>query len=127
MNRRTRVALQLAVSIGLIGAAAMFTSAEVITVRASAQVPLYDPSTVAGPWGTVLKTVGTLQAGESLNVVGCDDRKSDIDIQVLFQGQVAVLGGRAGEFRLFRRDARIWDPNATRSCRGFFGASSEDA
>jgi len=127
MDKRTRIALLLAVSIGLFGSAVIFTSAEVITVRASAQVPLYDPSTVAGPWGTVLKTVGTLQAGESLTVVGCEDRKSDIDLQVLFQGQVAVLGGRYGEYRLLRREARIWEPNATRSCQGYFVASSKDA
>ncbi len=124
MHKRTRIALLLAVPIGVIGAVATFTSAEVITVRASAQVPLYDPSTVAGPWGTVLKSVGTLKAGETLSVLDCDDRKSDIDIQVSFHGQVAVLGGRTGDYRLLRRKAHIWEPHAIRSCRGLFLASS---
>lgn len=127
MNKRARIGFLLAGSIGLIGVAAMFTSAEVITVRASSQVPLYDPSTVVGSLGTVPRTVGKLEAGETLNVVSCDARKSDIDIQVRFQGQVAVLGGRTDEFRLLRREARIWDRNATQSCRGFFLASSQDA
>ena len=127
MHNLTRIALPLAVPIVVVGALAMFTSAEVITVRASANVPLYDPSTMAGPLGAAPTTVGTLEAGKSLSVLNCDPRKSDIDIQVPFQGRVAVLGGRFGDYKLLRREARIWEPNATWSCRGMFLSSSEAA
>ena len=120
VTKSVRIAIIGAASVGLIVAAASLTSSEVITVQALTTVSLYDPGSMAGPWGTKLKVVGTLQPGESLNVVGCNDRKSDIDLQVNFHGHIAVLGGGAGEYQLHRRKARPWEENAITSCFGFF-------
>ena len=118
MSRLARLVVVFA-SVAVALATLFLSSGEIITARALATIPLYDPSR-----GLKLKTVGTLAPGETLQVVGCHDRKSDIDIQVSFQGQTAVLGGKHGEFQLRRRSAYLWEPYATNTCHGFFTASS---
>jgi len=123
MLRSRRLVVAFAAAVAVVGAY-FLSPGEIITAHALATIPLYDPNTVAGPWGTKLKTVGTLAPGETVQVIGCDDRKSDIDILVSFQNQAAVLGGRHGEYQLQRRNAHIWQPHATKTCRGFFNASS---
>jgi hypothetical protein len=118
MNFRPRVLL-LVVSVAVTAWAAL-PIAEVITAEGRREAPLYDPSTIAGAWGSKPKVLGMLRAGEKLTVVGCNARKSDIDIEVSYGGAVAVLGGGQGDFMLERRSAPLWKENATTSCRGLF-------
>lgn len=98
--------------------------AEEITAEATAPVPLYDASTVAGPWGTKLVTVATLSVGERVRVTECRDRKSDIELLTVRADIPVVVGGDGRSLRLHRREVVAWSQNATNSCRGFFESMS---
>jgi hypothetical protein len=122
MTRTSIAALSVLVAAGTAWAVYALPSGELITVEGRRDVPLYDPNTLAGAWGSRPIVLGTLGAGEKLQVVGCNDRKSDIDIHVSYRGAVAALGGRQGDFVLNRKIVSFWDAAATNSCRGFFGS-----
>ena len=116
MGKRAHVIFGLVGAAAIVGVAALPSVHEVLTVQAIATVPLYDPSTVAGKWDSSPKTVGVMRPGEIREVIACNPRKSDIDIEVSFQGQAAVIGGRTGEYKLLRRPAHRWEPGAIASC-----------
>jgi hypothetical protein len=97
---------------------------EEITAEATSAVPLYDATTVAGPWSTKLITVATLSAGERVHVTECRDRKSDIELLAVRSGIPVAIAGEAGSIKLHRRQVFPWSQNATRTCRGFFESIS---
>jgi hypothetical protein len=106
--------------LGVVLGGASLARGERIYVVADSDVPLYDPSSVAGPWRATLKTVGTLVAGAKAPVVECIDRKSNIDIRVQHRGTIAVIGGDLAQVKLHRSDAYLWQKGVTNSCRGVF-------
>lgn len=114
----------LACSAAIAGLSAVGFRAEEITAEATSAVPLYDASTVAGPWGTKLVTVATLSAGERVQVTECRDRKSDIELLTVRSGVTVVIAGGAGSIKLHRREVAPWSQHATSTCRGFFESIS---
>jgi hypothetical protein len=106
--------------------AAMFTvgRSEQVVAEATAPVPLYDASTVAGNWGTKMVTVATLRTGERVQVTECRDRKSDIELLTLRDGMLVVIGGDSHSIKLHRRKVFVWSHASTNSCRGFFESMS---
>ena len=58
---------------------------EVIALVANQDVPLLDPGTLAGKIGDLPTTIAVLKPGQSVPVVDCHDRKSDIDLVVSYQ------------------------------------------
>jgi hypothetical protein len=120
MRSRLRVLIALVLVAVLGWAIYVLPAAEVITAEGRRGTPLYDPGTVAGQLGSKPRVLGMLRPGEKLPVIGCDNRKSDIDIQVSYSGTVAVLGGGQGDFVLERKAASLWEENATTTCRGLF-------
>lgn len=124
MRRSYRVSSLIAFAIAAVAFLAATAEGEEIVVVAGSDVPLYDPTSMAGPIGTTLRTVGVLSAGSSAGVVKCDPRKSDIDILVQFNGTTAVLGGQLSEVRLHRTRASVWAAGVTSTCIGFFQQAS---
>jgi len=118
---------RLAVGIAALAAFALFflRNGEVITVIAIHDVSLLDPSTLAGQIGDRPKVVGVLSSGSTIYVSGCNPRKSDIDLEVQFNGKTAVVGGKSGDFQLIRHRALLTEEHAISSCRGLFCGSSE--
>jgi hypothetical protein len=106
--------------------AAMLTvgRSEQVVAEATAPVPLFDASTVAGNWDTKLVTVATLKAGERVQVTECRDRKSDIELLTVRDGMLVVIGGDSRSVKLHRREAFVWSHASTNSCRGFFESMS---
>jgi hypothetical protein len=96
---------------GLLAACA--PNAEVIELVALDPIILVAPNSVAG---VALNQVGALAAGQRTYVTGCNARKSDIDIQVSWNGISAVAW--SGKYRLERRDAKPTEAHAIRSCSG---------
>lgn len=115
-----RAAVWLAVVAAIVVVLVRPLPREAITVEAIGTVPLYDPATMAGQFGVAPTLVGTLQPGEVTRVVGCNPRKSDIDLEVSFQSRRAVVGGGSGDYRLTRREAKGGESGGTNSCRGLF-------
>jgi hypothetical protein len=119
--RRILLFASLAASVVLI----VFTfRTEEITAEATASVPLYDATTVAGPWGTKLVTVGALSAGDRVQVAECRDRKSDIELLTVHAGVRVVIAGDSTSLKLRRRNVAPWSEHATNSCRGLFESMS---
>ena len=98
----------------------MPSTREMVTVVALNDLPLYDPTTMAGEWGTRPTVVGVVRAGQSVAISGCNDRKSDIDLETTYLGRKAVVGGEVRTFVIQRRPADFNEPNAISSCYGFF-------
>lgn len=117
----------LAVIVSCVGALVVFSlsTREVVTVHAVSDLPLYDPTTMAGQWGDRPTIVGTVKAGQIVAISGCNPRKSDIDLETIYQGRKAVVGGEVGAFVIQRRRAGFNDSNVTSSCYGLF--SGKDA
>ena len=103
------------------------TSSEVIQVRALEDVPLFDPASLAGEIGGALKQVGQLDAGDELQVGGCADTKSDINVYAAYRGQVVAVGEWKAKVQLLRGHAYPWEQGATSSCQGFFRTLSTHA
>jgi hypothetical protein len=122
MTRTWKATLGALMATGIAWAIYALPTGEIITVEGQRETPLYDPNTLAGAWGSGPTVLGTLRSGEKLQVVACNDRKSDIDIHVSYRGAVAALGGHKGDFVLARKTVSLWDDGATNSCRGFFGS-----
>jgi hypothetical protein len=121
MQGRTIRRLYLLVSACVLALAVLaLARGERIFAVAVSEVPLYDPASLAGAWGAPVRTVGALAAGSQAQVVACHDRKSSIDIQVEYNGAVAVLGGEPSQVKLYRTNAPLWDRGVTNSCRGLF-------
>ena len=93
---------------------------EVITLVANQDVPLLDPATLAGKIGDLPTTIAVLKPGQSVSVVDCHDRKSDIDIVVSYQGRNLVAGGGFKSFTLTRRPASMRESGAINGCLGLF-------
>ncbi len=91
---------------------------EVITVAVLRDVPLYEPGTLSGVWGTQPTVVGSVKAGETVLISGCNDRKSDIDLETTYRGKKAVLGWAKDAYVMQRRRASFNESNATSSCYG---------
>jgi hypothetical protein len=126
--RASVVLLSAAGVLSVAGAAAWWlTSGEVIRVRATEAVPLFDPQTLAGQIGSEPKQIGQLAAGEELPVVACIDRKSDINVHASYQGREVAVGEWKAKVQLFRRHAYPWQAGATTSCQGFFESISTHA
>lgn len=93
---------------------------EVITLVANQDVPLLDPGTLAGKIGDLPTTIAVLKPGQSVPVVDCHDRKSDIDLVVSYQGRKVVAGGSFKSFTLTRRPASMRESGAINGCLGLF-------
>jgi hypothetical protein len=93
---------------------------EIITLVANQNVPLLDPETLAGRIGGLPTTIAALTPGQSLPVVDCHDRKSDIDLVVSYQGRNVVAGGSFKAFTLTRRPASMREAGAINACLGLF-------
>lgn len=120
MGSRSKI---LAVSLAGVAAAAglllfAWSTREVITVSVLHEIPLYEPGTLAGAWGTQATVVGTVKAGETVFISGCNDRKSDIDLETTHLGKKAVLGWAKNAYVMQRRRASFDESNATSSCYG---------
>jgi hypothetical protein len=59
-----------------------------------------------------------LPAGQSLPVIDCHDRKSDIDVVVEFKGKRVVAGWTPGSYKLVRRAASMREVGAINACLG---------
>jgi hypothetical protein len=108
-------------------AAGWLSSTEILRVRALEAVPLFAPDSLAGHFGEAPREVGKLAAGEELVVVDCVDRKSDINVQALYQGKVVAVGEWKAKIKLLRSHAFPWEQGATTSCRGLFKSVSAHA
>src|SRR5262245_11405580 len=123
----TRLHRRFGVAVGILAASGvvlLLAPAERVTVTALSELPLYDPSTLAGSYGTKPFVVGTLKHGEKKSVSGCNPRKSDIDLEVVYEGHTAVVGGDSGDFELTRQSAYFWQTGAIISCHGLFKLKS---
>lgn len=95
------------------------SNSEVITLIAVDEVRLVEVGSVTG--GSI-REVARVQPSQSVPVVDCRPRKSDIDVIVTYNGQRA--GAWHGKYKLNRR---IFDPSRdspnqkTNSCWGLFG------
>jgi len=121
--RARRLLVLTAVTAAVFGIGAVWlVRPEGITVVAVEAMPLY----VRSP-GNPPKVVGSMRPGKRLQVLGCDDTKSDIELHVSYQGQLAVLGEEFGKFRIHRQHIYPWQEGAVTTCRGFYEASTVDA
>jgi len=102
------------------GAFWLISGAERIVLRAVDTVALYDPSSLAGRIGDSPRRVGMLVAGEEIQVLECVDRKSDINIHVMFNGSVVAVGEWEARIQLQRKRVLPWQHGATSSCLGYF-------
>ena len=93
---------------------------EVISLVAVQDVPLLDPTTLAGAIGDRPTTVAVLHAGQSVPVVDCRDRKSDIGLVVIHEGSSVVAGGTSNSYTLVRRAASMREVGAINACLGLF-------
>lgn len=108
-------------------AAWWLSSSEILKVRALETVPLFEPNSLAGTAGEKPLQVGQLAAGEEAQVLGCEDRKSDINLHAIHQGKAVVVGEWEAKVLLLRGHAYPWEPGATTSCHGFFASLSANA
>lgn len=93
---------------------------EVISLVAKQDVPLFDPNTLAGKIGNRPTTIAVLHPGQSVPVVDCRDRKSDMDLVVVHEGKQLVAGGTSGSYALIRRTVSMREPGAISACVGLF-------
>ncbi len=124
IRKSTSVLLVFGVLAMAASAIALFGSAEVIKVRAVEDVPLFDPSSLAGQIGDQPKLVGLLKSGDELEVLECNPRKSDINVHATYQGKVVAVGEWKAKVRLIRVPAHRWQQGAITSCLGFFESIS---
>ena len=124
VRKSSLVALAFSVLAMATAAIVLMNSAEVIKVRAVDDVPLFDPSSLAGQIGDEPKLVGLLKAGEELPVLACVDSKSDINVHAAYQGSEVAVGEWKAKVRLIRVKTPLWQQGAITSCRGFFEAIS---
>jgi hypothetical protein len=98
-----------------------FDVAERIDLAATGDVPLIEPSETGKANPLV---VAVLRKGEKARVLGCNPRKSDIDVLVQHDGK--LLAVRGGSFTLDRRSATIRERlngEATTQCFGLLRRS----
>lgn len=91
---------------------------EIIEITALNNVFLFDPDTLSGNGYGSPKVVGILSPGSTIYVSGCKPRKTDIDLEVKFDGKTAVMGSPTGTYSVTRRLAPMSEKHAIASCRG---------
>jgi len=113
-------AIYLLISIAVLcGCSDSDSTSEVIVLAASEDVRLVEPDSVVGG---AAQYVGVVPAGQSVHVVECRPRKSDIDVIVAVNNKQLVAW--EGKYQLSRRafDAKRDSPTLkTKSCRGLLG------
>jgi hypothetical protein len=92
--------------------------AEVIRLVAVERVSLVAADSSAG---TTPRELGSLAPGQAVYVTGCNPRKSDIDVEVGWNGAAAVA---VGKYRLERRAANSGDQHTVSSCAGLLGGGA---
>jgi hypothetical protein len=100
------------------GLAACERRAEVIRLVAVDRVSLIAPGSSAA---TTPRELGALAPGQAVYVTACNPRKSDIDVEVGWNGAAAVA---LGKYRLERREASSGDEHAVGSCAGLLGGGA---
>ena len=89
---------------------------QVLELVALGTVVLVSPS---DKFAATLEPMGVLPDGQIVRVLSCRPRKSNTQVDVMFNGRPAVVW--KGNYRVLRRNARKGDANATSSCTGLAG------
>jgi hypothetical protein len=105
--------------VAVLAAGCSLENPEVVSMYALEDISIVDPNTVAGSVGSHPIVLGVLSRGQSLPVLDCRPRKSDIDVIVKFEGQLGVPWGR---YRLERSSVPPGTSGSITSCLGLLAA-----
>jgi hypothetical protein len=94
-------------------AASVGETYEVIELVALERIVLASPSSNVGVHA---EPIGVLEQGQTVEVLSCAPRKSQTDVEVLFNERAAIVW--KGAYRLDRRPVKGPGPHATSSCTG---------